>query len=93
MAMKQSLLIVSGLLLFAGCGPKEPSTAEIERGVVDSFRRETGIYSGKIDAKATKNGNGRWDVRITGERYGGERRTLNATAVMDKNGDIHYYTE
>lgn len=91
--MKKAFLFIPSLLLLAGCGPKEPSTAEIERGVVDSFRQETGITSGKINAKATKTGNGRWDVRIVGERYDGERRTLNATAVMDKNGDIHYYTE
>ena len=29
---------------------------------------------------------------MVGERNG-VRRTLNATAVMDKNGDIHYYTD
>ncbi len=80
-------------LAFMGCGFKVPSTAVIERVVVNSIRRETGIYSGSLDAKAEGIGNGRWDVRITGERYDGERRTLNATAVMDKNGDIHYYTE
>ena len=39
-----------------------------------------------------KIGDGRWAVTMEAERYG-ERHTLNATAVMDKNGDIHYYTD
>ncbi len=35
---------------------------------------------------------GKWSIVCTAQRNG-ERRTLNATAVMDKNGDIHYYTD
>ena len=85
-------LLALTTLAFLGCGPKEPSLAEIERGMVDTFRRESGNYSDYLDAKAKRIGNGRWAVRMTAERYG-ERRTLNATAVMDKNGDIDYYTE
>lgn len=79
-------------LAFIGCGHKEPSIAEIERGMVNTFRQETGNYTDYLGAKAKRIGNGRWAVRMTAERYG-ERRTLNATAIMDKNGDIHYYTE
>ncbi len=85
-------LLSLATLAFLGCGPKEPSLAEVERGMVDTFRHETGNYTDFLDAKAKRIGNGRWAVRMTGERYG-ERRTLNATAVMDKDGDIHYYTE
>ena len=79
-------------LAFVGCGQKEPSIAEIEQGMVETFRRESGNYSDFLDAKAKRIGNGRWAVRMVGERNG-VRRTLNATAVMDKNGDIHYYTD
>ncbi len=91
--MKQAVLLAASLMLLVGCGPSEPSTAEVERGMVESFRRETGLTTGKLEAKAKKIGNGRWAVRMTGERYDGERRSLDATAVMDKNGDLHYYTE
>ena len=89
--MMKPLLIVTVILLLAGCGG-EPSNAEIARGMKESFMRETGADSSNLDATARKIGNGRWAVRLTAERYG-ERRTLNATAVMDKNGDIHYYTD
>lgn len=86
------ILLSAVILAFLGCGPREPSIAEIERGMVKSFRQESGNYTDYLDAKAKRIGNGRWAVRMTAERYG-EQRTLNATAVMDKNGDIHYYTE
>lgn len=89
--MKQLLLSII-VLSFVGCGQSEPSNAEIARGMKESFIRRTGAYSANLDAKARKIGNGRWAVQMTAERYG-ERRTLNATAVMDKNGDIHYYTD
>ena len=79
-------------IVLVGCGQSEPSTAEIERGMKESFIRKTGAFSANRDAKAKKIGNGRWSVRLTAERNG-QRRTLNATAVMDKNGDIHYYTD
>ena len=85
-------LLALTTLAFVGCGQKEPSLAEIEQGMVETFRRESGNYSDYLDAKAKRIGNGRWAVRMVGERNG-VRRTLNATAVMDKNGDIHYYTE
>ena len=85
-------LLALTTLAFVGCGQKEPSIAEIEQGMVETFRRESGNYSDFLDAKAKRIGNGRWAVRMVGERNG-VRRTLNATAVMDKNGDIHYYTD
>ena len=89
--MKQLLLVII-VLSFVGCGQSEPSTAEIARGMKESFIRRTGAYSTNLDTKARKIGNGRWAVQMTAEIYG-ERRTLNATAVMDKSGDIHYYTD
>lgn len=75
------------------CGTSEPSNKEIAQGMIQSFVRETGIPSSNLKAKAKMIGNGRWAVSMEAERYNGERRTLNATAVMDKNGDIHYYTD
>ena len=86
------IVLISLMLSMVGCGLSEPSTAEIERGMKNSFMRRTGAYSANIDASAKKIGNGRWYVRMTIEKDG-FRRTLNATAVMDKNGDIHYYTD
>ena len=86
------ILFIGLMMVHVGCGQGEPSNAEIARGMKESFIRRTGAYSANLDAKARKIGNGRWAVQMTAERYG-ERRTLNATAVMDKNGDIHYYTD
>lgn len=86
--------IVLAVALLAGCGAGKPSNKEIAQGMMRSFARETGVNpnTGQLKAKARKIGNGRWAVTMEAERYG-DRRTLNATAVMDKNGDIHYYTE
>ncbi len=86
------ILIIGSMMVFVGCGQGEPSNAEIARGMKESFMRNSGAYSANLDATARKIGNGRWAVSLTTEQFG-ERRTLNATAVMDKNGDIHYYTE
>ena len=76
--------------VIAGCGSSEPSNEEIARGMMRSFVRKTGVNPAleQLRAKARKIGNGRWAVTM--EAIGGR---LNATAVMDKNGDIHYYTD
>jgi hypothetical protein len=68
------------MCILVGCGKSQPSEAEIARGIKTNFIRQNGASDG------------RWSVELTAERYG-QRRTLNATAVMDKNGDIHYYTD
>ena len=91
------LRIISVTIITAtvsGCGSGEPSNKEIAQGMMRSFVRETGVNPnpGQLKAKARKIGDGRWAVTMEAERYG-ERRTLSATAIMDKNGDIHYYTE
>jgi major membrane immunogen (membrane-anchored lipoprotein) len=94
MTMFKSAAVMLAVALLAGCGAGEPSNKEIAQGMMRSFVRETDINpnSGQLKAKAHKIGNGRWAVTMEVERYG-ERHTLNATAVMDKNGDIHYYTD
>lgn len=90
--MKQ--IVLAGLVLaLAGCGDGEPSNKEISQGMIRMFSRETGISSANLKAKAKKIGNGRWAVTMEVKRYDGQRRKLNATAVMDKNGDIHYCTD
>lgn len=90
--MKQ--IVLAGLVLaLAGCGASEPSNKEIAQGMMRSFVRETGVQPPNLKAKAKKIGNGRWAVAMEVEWYDGQRRKLNATAVMDKNGDIHYYTD
>ena len=92
----KKIMVVVGLvagMLLGGCGASEPSNEEIAQGMMRSFVRETGVQPSNLRAKAKKIGNGRWAVIMEAERYDGERRTLNATAVMDKNGDIHYYTD
>ena len=88
--MKRIILVGLALAL-AGGGVSEPSDKEIAEGMMRRFAQRTGEYSANLKAKAKKIGNGRWAVTMEAERYG-QRRILNATAVMDKNGDIHYYT-
>jgi len=88
----QRIMLIGLVLALAGCGASEPSNKEIAQGMMKSFVQETGVSSASMKAKAKKIGNGRWSVQMVVERFG-ERRTLNATAVMDKNGDIHYYTD
>ena len=88
-------IVLAGLVFaLAGCGASEPSNEEVSRGMMEMFIRETGASAKSVSlkAKAKKSGNGRWSVQMVGEKNG-ERRTLNATAVMDENGDIHYYTD
>lgn len=87
-------IMLAGLALaLAGCGGGEPSNKEIAQEMIRMFSRETGISSANLKARAKKIGNGRWTVAMEVERYDGQLRTLNATAVVDKNGDIHYYTD
>lgn len=88
----QRIILVGLALTLAGCGASEPSNKEIAQGMMRNFSHETGVSSANLKAKARKIGNGRWAVTMEAERYG-QRRTLNATAVMDKNGDVHYYTD
>ena len=88
-------IVLAGLVFaLAGCGTSEPSNEEVARGMMEMWIRETGVSAKSVSlkAKAKKIGNGRWRVQMVGEKNG-ERRTLNATAVMDENGDIHYYTD
>lgn len=86
------LKLIGLMCILVGCGRNEPSEAEIADGMKSTFIRQTGWYSSDVNARAKKIGDGRWSVKLTAERYG-QRRTLNATAVMDKNGDVHYYTD
>ena len=78
-----------------GCGSSEASNEKIVRGFMRAFVRETGITprSGKMKAKACKMGKGRWAVQMKADCHDGEWRTLNATAVIDKNGVVHYYID
>ena len=88
----QRIMLMGLVLALAGCGASEPSNKEIAQEMMRSFIRETGVQPANLRAKAKKIGNGRWAVSMEAERCG-KRRTLNATAVMDKDGTIHYYTE
>lgn len=94
MTIVKTVAVTVATVLLAGCGAGEPSNKEIAQGMMRSFVREAGgnPNPGQLKAKARKIGDGRWAVTMEAERYG-ERHTLNATAVMDKNGDIHYYTD
>ena len=89
----KKLIVASLLFAIVGCGSSEPSISEIERGCERSFASQLGASASQVSARATKSGDGRWDVRITATRYDGARRSLNATAIMDKNGNIYYYTD
>lgn len=86
-------LAVTILGSICGCGSNERSLSEIEKGIMDSFSSQMGIPRSALSVKARSVGSGRWAVQITATRADGQRRSLNATAVMDKNGDIHCYTD
>ena len=88
-------IVLAGLAFaITGCGASEPPNEEVARGMMEMWVRETGMHATpeNLRAKAKKIGGGRWAVQMVVEKNG-ERRTLNATAVMDANGDIHYYTD
>ncbi len=87
------LLAVGALLAMCGCGGGEPSVGEIERGFKRSFASQTGISASSMRVRARRLGHGRWAVRMTATRADGMSRSLDATAVMDERGDIHYYTD
>ena len=74
-----------------GANIDDPSISEIEEGCRTAVNSETGIPKSCISARARKIGSGRWAVCYTLTRYDGERRSSNVTAVLDGNGDIHYY--
>ena len=91
----RNMLIIGTLLLLCGWGwfSNEPSHSEIANGFASSFEREMGIPRSALAVQVKKIGSGRWAVRVVVTRSDGTSRTLNATAVMDKNGDLHYYTD
>ena len=91
--MRRIMLTMILVLSLAGCNAGKPSNNEIAQEMVRVFSRETGIPSANLKAKAWRIGKGRWGIALEIKRYDGQRRTLNATAVVDKNGDIHFYTD
>ena len=86
------LMMIGIVAAMCGCGPREPSLSEVERGMKESFIRQTGNFAVRLTSHARKISDGRWSVWLTVEQNG-SRRTLHATAVMDKNGDLHYYVD
>ena len=101
--IKEYVMKILGAIVFmsfviVGCdsggySAAKPTLREIEDGFQDSMSCDAGIPQSCMSVKATDIGSGRWAVRMTATRYDGQQRTLDATAVMDKNGDIHYYTD
>lgn len=92
--MKKVILFgLMPLLLLVGCGPSEPSNREVAAGAREVLYNEFGCPRNvRIQSRAERIGNGRWHVEMDLWRYG-QQRKLNATAIMDKNGDLHYYTD
>lgn len=86
------LMMIGIVAAMCGCGPSEPSLSEVERGMKESFIRQTGNFAVRLTSHARKISDGRWSVWLTVEQNG-SRRTLHATAVMDKNGGLHYYVD
>ena len=92
--MKKSIITLAMFTIcLCGCGSGEPSLSEIEDGFRMSFASQTGMPASSMHVKAKRLEKGRWAVRMTATRYDGQSRSLDATAVMDENGDIHYYTD
>lgn len=92
--MKKVILFgLMPLLLLAGCGPSEPSNREVAAGAREVLYKDLGLPRDvNVRPRVERIGNGRWHVEMDLWRYG-QRRKLNATAIMDKNGDLHYYTD
>lgn len=92
--MVQKLLVFACLVvLLFGCGPDEPSLSEVEKGCRESVSREMGIPQSAILTRAHKIGGGRWSVRVTLICPDGQSRSMGTTAVLDENGDVHYYSD
>lgn len=83
------------LLGLGGCdsAPKEPSLDAVRNGCIRAFERDLGIPGSCLSATASRRGSRRWALRVTVTRFDGARRSLNVTAVLDRNGALHYYTE
>lgn len=59
-------------------------------GSTSGMRRS--IYAVRLTSHARKISDGRWSVWLTVEQNG-ISRTLHGTAVVDENGDLHYYMD
>ena len=70
----------------------EPSIREIEMGFKEAMFGNPYESRNNLKVTVSRIAYGKWSIVCTIQKNG-ERRTLNATAIMDKNGDIHYYTE
>ena len=86
------LMMIGIAAVMCGCGPSEPSLSEVERGMKESFIRQTGNFAVGLTSHAKRIGDGRWSVWLTVEQNG-NCRTLHATAVVDKKGDLQYYVD
>ena len=91
--MQKLLVFACLVVLLFGCGQDEPSLSDIENGCKESLSREMGIPPSAILTRAHKIGGGRWSVRVTLIRLDGQSRSMGATAVLDENGDVHYYSD
>lgn len=72
--------------------PTEPSISEIERGFKEAMFGNPYESRNNLKVIVRRISYGKWSILCTARRNG-ESRTLHATAIMDKNGDIHFYTE
>ena len=70
----------------------EPSIREIEMGFKQAMFGNPYESRNNLKVIVRRVSYGKWSIVCTAQRNG-EQRILNATAVMDKNGDIHYYTD
>lgn len=91
--MQKLLVFACLMVLLFGCGLDKPSLSDVENGCKEALSREMGIPQSAILTRAHKIGGGRWSVRVTLIRLDGRSRSMDATAVIDKNGDIHYYSD
>ena len=87
------IVMAMSLIAIVGCEGSEPSNATIEREFRRSLAREGFRWAEQSKVQVRKTGKGHWSIRPTARRWDGESRTLRATAVMDTNGNIHYYTD
>ena len=58
-----------------GCGPSEPTLAEVELGMKERFILQSGNFAVRLISNVKKIGDARWSVWLTMEQNG-DRRTL-----------------
>lgn len=70
----------------------EPTKYEIESNLERKLKSEAPAYIMKdIDVTAKRVSKGKWSVKVRAERIDGDYKYFDMSAIVDSNGDIHYF--